>query len=331
LRSYGWHIDVIPFFSDEYIEKLYLNKSRIIEIIIAYFKRLLALIESKKYDLLWIEKELFPFLPATAERVFRILRIRYLVDYDDALFHRYDLNKSLLVKVFLSRKIDKVMRNSDLVIAGNDYLAERAKKAGAERIEVIPTVIDLNRYPTIEKINNKNKKQLIVGWIGTPKTSHYLHSLREVFKSLKSEYEVRFIGVGASRQSLGDLPVEPQEWSEFTEVELIRQFDIGIMPLSDSPWERGKCGYKLIQYMACGLPVVASPVGVNKVIIDQNVNGLLANDNEQWKKALSFLLSNSTKRKEMGMNGRRKVEEWYSIQVQAPRIKNLISNLIEEK
>ena len=262
-QSLGWQVDPVPFFSQAYLRNLYAGQSTWQQVLLAYLRRCKALTRAGGYDLVWIEKELLPFFPAVAERLLNLLHIPYMVDYDDALFHQYDLHCLWPVRAVLGRKIDAVMRQASLVVAGNEYLAARARNAGARRVEIVPTVIDLDRYPAPDPQGETTDRPLIVGWIGTPKTSRYLHPLKPVFASLQTRCNVRFVAVGASRASLGDLPVEPWPWTEATEVESISQFDIGIMPLDDSPWERGKCGYKLIQYMACGLPVVASPVGVN--------------------------------------------------------------------
>jgi glycosyltransferase involved in cell wall biosynthesis len=233
-----------------------------------------------------------------------------------------------VVRKVLGQKIDAVMNRANLVVAGNQYLADRAEKAGAKRVEIIPTVVDLTRYPAANDQPGKPNVPLVVGWIGTPKTSRYLHPLKSVFESLQSRFNVRFVAVGATRESLGDLPVEPWEWSEDTEVDSIQKFDIGIMPLEDSPWERGKCGYKLIQYMACGLPVVGSPVGVNTEIVEHGVNGFLASEEEQWRESLASLLAEPELRVQMGHNGRKKIESTYSIQIQAPRLERLLQQLL---
>lgn len=165
----------------------------------------------------------------------------------------------------------------------------------------------------------------IVGWIGTPQTSRYLKPLLPVFESIQKDLPVRFVAVGAREVDFADTPVEAWPWSEESEVESIQQFDIGIMPLEDSPWERGKCGYKLIQYMACGVPVVASPVGVNVEIVVPDTNGLLADSAEEWGRALrSLLMADSSVRDSIGRAGRERVEEWYSLEAQAPRFYNLI-------
>jgi glycosyltransferase involved in cell wall biosynthesis len=144
-----------------------------------------------------------------------------------------------------------------------------------------------------------------------------------VFKSLKTEMSVRFVAVGANPEDFEGTLVEAWPWSEESEVASVQQFDIGIMPLVDSPWERGKCGYKLIQYMACGVPVVASPVGVNREIVVSDKNGLFADSVGEWDKALRTLLNaDPDVRKRMGGAGRARVVERYSVQSQASRFLN---------
>ncbi len=319
----GWQVDPAPFFSNAYLEKLYSGKTTLKEALLAYWGRIKVLACAGRYDLVWVEKEILPFLPAAAERLLKALGMPYMVDYDDALFHRYDLHRLPVVRVLLGRKIDAVMKNAALVVAGNQYLADRAKSAGAKRVEIVPTVVDLNRYPAVDDQPDKSMEPQVVGWIGTPKTSRYLYPLKSVFESLQSQFNVRFAAVGATRKSLSDLPVEPWQWSEDTEVDSIRKFDIGIMPLEDSPWERGKCGYKLIQYMACGLPVVASPVGVNKEIVEAGVNGWLVEEGSEWQKKMAILIRDARLRQRMGSYNKAKVAQWYSLQAQADRVINL--------
>jgi glycosyltransferase involved in cell wall biosynthesis len=313
---------VEPLFSDDYVIALYDGGARWREILTGYWRRLQVLMSVREYDAVILEKELFPFLPAFAERVLNAVGVGYVVDYDDALFHRYDQHSNPLVRWILGRKIDAVMRHSAVVVAGNDYLACRARNAGAPRIEVVPTVVDTERY---QLRKHGSKEQLIVGWIGSPKTSKYLKPLLPIFEKLKKEMPVRFVAVGARAEDFSGTQVEAQPWSEESEIESIQQFDIGIMPLEDSPWERGKCGYKLIQYMGCGIPVVASPVGVNREIVIPEENGLFADNAEEWLLALRRMLQkDALTRQNMGKAGRKRVIDRYSIRAQAPRLLDLI-------
>ena len=227
LREQGISVTVSPLFSNDYLSALYSKRTNWRQIFKGYTRRLLQLFKVYKYDLILIEKELFPFMPATAERVLRLLGIPYVVDYDDALFHRYDNHPQKFVRWLLGRKIDAVMRNATQVIAGNAYLANRAIQAGAKKVELIPTVIDLLRYqPKQKKYNNLP----IIGWIGSPQTSHYLHKLLPVFAAIKKDYAVRFVAIGANSEDFKGSPVEVWPWTEDTEVSLIQQFDLALCP-----------------------------------------------------------------------------------------------------
>ncbi|SEG57199.1 glycosyltransferase family 4 protein [Marinobacterium lutimaris] len=326
-QAQGIQVTVKPLLSDSYLNALYSGGSRWQEVLKGYAARLIILFSAKRFDVVVIEKELFPFMPALFESLLRLAGVSYVVDYDDALFHRYDCHSNLLVRRLLGKKIDSVMRNARVVIVGNKYLAARAQRAGAKRIELIPTVIDTNRY---QRQQQKSEIEVpIVGWIGTPQTSRYLMQLVPVFEMINKQLPVRFVAIGANPEEFEGTPVEVWPWSESTEVASIQQFDIGIMPLVDSPWERGKCGYKLIQYMACGIPVVASPVGVNSEIVERGRNGQLADSLEDWKRTLfEMLQSGYERRQQMGVEGRKKVVEWYSMKAQAPRLTAIISEAI---
>lgn len=317
-RANGLEVEVAPLFSNAYLEALYSGRGRLREVVAGYAGRIKVLLRARRYDVLILEKELFPFLPAAAERLLRAAGVPYLVDYDDALFHRYDLHGNPLVRRLLGRKIDAVMRHAAVVVAGNSYLADRARKAGAKDVEIIPTVVDIERY---KPAGNRPEGPPVVGWIGTPNTSRYLVPLIPVFEHLRRAMPVRFVAVGARAEDFVGTPVEAWPWSEETEVASIQSFDIGIMPLDDTPWERGKCGYKLIQCMACGVPVVASPVGVNREIVFHGKNGFLVDTVEEWKQSLERLVRmDPATRTAMGSVGRARVERWYSLQVQAPRL-----------
>lgn len=318
LEKGGIAVTPMPLFSDAYVEAFYADAPRAREVLKGYLKRVNALIRARRFDVVLLEKEVFPFLPAVVERVLRRLGIPYVVDYDDAWFHRYDLHPKAWVRRVLGRKIDTVMRHSAAVVAGNAYLAERARAAGARRIEVIPTVVDATCYAPFTKADTD---PLVIGWIGTPKTSHYLQRLLPLFERLRrDDPRLRVVAVGGGEDAFKGTPVQTWAWSAETEVSAVQQFDVGIMPLDDGLWERGKCGYKLIQYMACGKPVVASPVGVNVDIVEGRACGVLAGDTGQWYGALRGLLDDPARRRSLGANGRRAVEGYYSVQAQAPRL-----------
>ena len=318
-QAMGIDVQVSPLLRDDYIKRLYAKQAtNWFAVINDYLMQAVRLLSARKFDLLWIEKELFPNLPAWFEQALGALNIRYVVDYDDAIFHNYDLNRHP-AKRLLADKIDKVMRNSALVVCGNAYLAERAHSAGSRHVEIVPTVVDLDRYAVVK---SKIRPVLVIGWIGSPSTVKYLEVVLPALKIVAAEFPLQLRIIGAQFASPG-LDVDCRPWTEESEVSQIQDFDVGIMPLIDSPWERGKCGYKLIQYMACGRPVVASPVGVNSEIVRHGINGYLASTVDEWTHAFRTLHSDSQNRLVLGEQGRKAVEEKYCLQVTAPRLVKL--------
>jgi glycosyltransferase involved in cell wall biosynthesis len=214
------------------------------------------------------------------------------------------------------------MRNARLVIAGNTYLYEKAVQSGAKWVEWLPTVVDATRYRLKPFVK---RPVFTIGWIGSPTTVIYLEPLYAVLGRLSQHSEIRLVLVGGCPKDIQSaFPVECRPWSEETEAAQMLDFDVGIMPIPDEPWAYGKCGYKLIQYMACGLPVVASRVGANIQIVQDGANGYLASTNMQWEQALRALHESPELRQAMGVQGRRNVEAHYSLQGAAPRMANLI-------
>lgn len=328
LEDQGFEFTVQSLFDDDYLKNLYSRNARSKGVLgKLYLKRLLTLFNVKKYDAIWIEKEISPYLPAFAEKALTSLGIKYVVDYDDAIFHNYDLSNNKLIKMFLSNKIDKVMKNASYVLAGNSYLAERARRAGAKKIQLLPTVVDHLKY---KKNNRSGQDILTVGWIGSPSTQKYVVEILPELLTAYQEHPFRLLLVGAtadiSNELIG-LDVDIRDWHEHTEADLINLMDIGIMPLKDGPWEKGKCGYKLIQYMACEVPVIASDVGVNSEVIEDDVAGLLARQQSDWSQALLQLLTSAELRRNYGKAGRAIVENKYSIEAQLPVLTKVLSSL----
>jgi len=324
LNSCGFDVTASPLFGDDYVTSMYAGNISVTSVLKSYLSRVRWLLNANRFDLVWVEKEMLPWIPSWVELGIFPSGVKLVVDYDDALFHRYDLHRSSAVRFVLGKKIDAVMRRADLVLVGNDYLGERAIQAGARRVEWLPTVVDVSRYTVSPE---EVVSPLTIGWIGSPNTARYLKLIAPVLRKLAASYDVRVVAVGANAEQLNDLPIEVRPWSEESEVAEIQRFDIGIMPLPDEPFERGKCGYKLIQYMACGKPVVASPVGVNKQIVQDGVNGFLAASIAQWEQYLVMLCDNAALRKQLSFAGRAHIEVNYSMQKTAPRLAALLGSV----
>lgn len=325
LKTQGIHVTVANLLGNGYLEDLYRGKrKRLGAIIGAYIRRLGYLLKSNRYDLVWVEYEILPWFPAWAETMLAHLGIPYVVDYDDAVFHRYDMHPKAIVRALLGGKIDIIMSRAALVVAGNDYLADHARRAGAKWVEYVPTVIDLDRYRITPR---KRNPIFTIGWIGSPVTAKYLNLVNTALAEVCRNGTARLVLVGSGQVKLEGVPTEILAWSEETEVTEIQSFDVGIMPMPDSAWAQGKCGYKLIQYMACARPVVASPVGVAPIIINDSINGFLATTIKDWVKALCDLRESYSLRESMGKAGRMKAEKQYSIQITAPLVVSLLMSI----
>jgi glycosyltransferase involved in cell wall biosynthesis len=306
---------------DRYLRRKYAGHPTLADTLRCYGRRAAYFARAERADLDWVEKELWPYAPAMLERAL-LARRPFALDLDDAIFHNYDLRRRAVVRTLWGRKIDRLMAASALVTAGNAYLAERARDAGAPRVEVVPTVIDLDRYPTPAASPEGDRVDIV--WIGSPATVGYLRALAQPLAQLAAMRDIRLLVIGGGAVTMAGVDVRCMPWSAATEAVDIARGQIGVMPLPDSPWERGKCGYKLIQYMACGLPVVASPVGVNREIVLPGENGLFADGDSQWLEALVTLASDAALRRRLGAAGRARAEQVYSVQAVAPRLADLL-------
>lgn len=324
LAQHGIHVDVEPLFSDEYLQGIYSGSAdRARQGSHALLRRIGVMLRAGRYDLAWIEKEALPYMPWIVEGLAGLLLPPFIADYDDALFHLYDQSPKPAIRKLLGRKIDKVMAASAAVVAGNRYLADRAAKAGAKRIEIIPTVLDPSRY----KVSScRQRDRLRIGWIGTPMTAPYLRTIAPALARAQTELGAQIALIGSGPVTLPAVSPEIIPWTETSEAANVASLTVGIMPLLDTPWERGKCGYKLLQYMASGKPVIASPVGANNDIVRSDI-GFLARSNDEWFDAFSKLAADPGSADAMGVRGRKRVEEEYSIEAAAPRIASLIHSL----
>lgn len=319
----GIECTIEPFFNDRYLKNWYTGKRNRLLIFSFYWKRLLVLLQVFKYEKVYIEKEIFPYLPPFAEWLLFLLNKKYMVDYDDAIFHNYDRHKNIIIRTLLKNKIKAVIKHAEVVVVGNGYLAQYALDAGAKKVETVPTVVDLKRYVLQSK---KLKDSFVIGWIGT-KSTFEKHLLLIKDWLLKAQHlyrvELHLIGVTQTEVFLGD-QVKLIPWTEDTEVAHLSSFDVGIMPLKDSPWEQGKCAYKIIQYLSVGVPVIASKVGMNAEVCLPGRTGFLADTEQDFLNALKVLIHDEATRKEMGRNGRALVEKTYNLEVSSKILTNII-------
>lgn len=323
LERAGAAITVSAFFDDESVKHFYATtKRRSSDVLSAYTRRIRSVMTARRYSLIWIEKEVFPFLPGDLNVLLAVSGVPYVVDYDDAIFHGYDLHSSWLVRRCLSNKLNALLANAQHVTVGNGYLESYVRSHGAREVTQVPTVVDVARYTVHPE---PNPDELRIGWIGSPATAKYLYLVRDSLIALGQRRRVKLVTIGAPPLADYGVPIEQHPWTEATENELLGSIHLGIMPLPDEHWERGKCGYKLIQYMAAGRPVVASAVGINRDIVKSDV-GYLAPTQQGWVDAIDNLGNDHSKRRACGIAARHLVERKYSLQVTAPLVVSVLQS-----
>ena len=319
----NYDIEIFPFFDDNYNPAMsFKTVNGFFYACKCYIKRLLNILKIKSKDIVFIQYEFTQFLPFNA-LFFKLFKIRYIVDYDDAAFHDYDQNSNIIIRKILKTKIAIVIKNAKYVITGSPYLTEYALKFNSNVIE-IPTSIDIDKY-RIEKSQEENS--FTIGWIGSTTTSIHIEIITkalEVLKNRNVDFKLNLIGYHNEKINLHGLPVNIIKWMPETEIAELNKFDVGIMPMIDLPFVRGKCAFKLIQYMAMAKPTISSRFDAN-LKVDRNNENLFADNTEEWVYAFEKLIANKTKAKEIGARNREVIEREYSIQVN----KNKLINIIE--
>jgi glycosyltransferase involved in cell wall biosynthesis len=288
-------------------------------------RRVRDLWQARRFDLLVLQKETFPF---GMERLLSRWGIPVVYDFDDAVYEAPPSAdglgpalRAVAERVAGPRRgLPPLLSRCRAVVAGNAVLADYARRHN-ERVFVLPTAVDTEAYP-VRPVRRSGP--LTVGWIGAPAGAVYLEPLRPVFRALARRFDLRLVVLGAPAFDCPGVIVETGSWKTYRsreeEAEHLSRFDIGIMPLADDPWAAGKCAFKAIQYMASGIPVVASPVGVTPEVVPDGTCGFLAATPDQWMEKLSALLGDPELRAAMGRAGRARVEENYSIRATLPRL-----------
>ena len=286
--------------------------------------RLIDLLTVSRYTLVFIHREACPLGSAYFEERLARMGKPVIFDFDDAIF----LPVASVPNVFIGKfkqpqKIRQIIKNSRQVIAGNEYLSSYARCYNPS-VSVIPTAIDTQKYrPNYKRRDNE---RLVIGWVGSGTTAIFLPMLKEVFIKLSERFKnVSFAIVGGSYSIEGLKDIRNIGWSLESELEQLQTFDIGIMPMPDNEWTRGKCAFKAILYMSMGIPCVCSAVGMNKELLQDGENGFLADSEKEWVEKLSLLIENPALRRRIGSAARKAIEEKYSLTVNAPKFLAVIN------
>ena len=319
LKKEGMDYDIRPFVFKEFYEIIYLKRGffkKIIYFIKSLFNRIYDILMLYKYDLVFIHREACPFGPPVFEWLVYKSNKPIIFDFDDAIFLQ-NFNPINRIYRFLKfpSKTNMIIKMSSAVIVANKFLLEYSLALN-KKTNIIATSIDTEKF----YVTRKTDSRLIVGWIGSPTTAVYLRIIFNAMQSLSRKYAfiLRIIGAG-TEISIPGVKIENCAWQLDREIQDFQSLDIGIYPMPDTLWTRGKAGFKAIQYMAVGVPVVASSVGIINEIIQDGVNGFLADNDTQWIESIAQLIEDHSLREKIGLEGRKTAKERFSVQANVHR------------
>jgi glycosyltransferase involved in cell wall biosynthesis len=313
LHQRGVECEISPGIDSALYDAIYLHRtaSKSAALQAIWQRRRTDLHRINDFDAVFIQKGFFPGLYSGLE--LKMARRRPVIfDFDDAIWLPRQGGNPLLRQLHREREVQKIMQASAAVLAGNEFLAEYASQFN-RNVAIVPSSLDLTRY-------KQSPAATTVGWIGSSSTMPYLQPLRPVFETLRITPRV----IASGNPATLEFPVDFRQWRLETELDELAQIGIGLAPLPDNAWERGKCGVKLLQYMACSIPVIASPVGVHNRIVQDGTNGFLARDTGEWIARLQELLANPELRRQLGAAGRKSVEETYSLTGAADKVASVL-------
>jgi len=326
LEALGIRPQVDTLLSRDHYRRLQTSGSRLsvgFGIARAAARRVIRLKRSRGFDLAVLYRQPVALWPGSVERLLESQRVPFLFDFDDAIFLPPPAPLSRLSNYLRPpHRVETLVRNAGLTTAGNRYLAEFAR-LHSDRVELLPTCVDTDVY---KPGSRPRRPRVVIGWIGSRSTAPYLRELDAVWGRLDRRSHVLRVVGGSYHHPSTDMDTRP--WSLQTEAADVADFDIGVMPLPDDPWTQGKCGLKILQYMAAGVATVASPVGVNKEIIKDGVNGFLASTTDEWVEKLRLLAQDEDLRHALGRAGRTTVMESYSLARWAPRFVEMMTKAV---
>jgi glycosyltransferase involved in cell wall biosynthesis len=313
LVEHGIQLDLFPF-ADRRLLSLLRQPGRVLSKAVAFsgalVRRLAHLVSAARYDAVVIHRAVCLAGPALLERLLSLTHQPILFDFDDAIFR---LHTSSANRRFgwlkCPGKTATLCRLSHHVLAGNSFLADYARQFNPN-VSVIPTSIDTDRYRVSERTGGPSR--VVVGWTGSSTSQTHLELFTPVLREFLRGRNVELRVVSDREPVLPDVPFVWRRWDARTEVQEIARFDVGIMPMPDEPWSRGKCALKALQYMALGIPAVCSAVGTNCEVVRHGENGFLAQTPGEWSTHLASLVENVELRRRLGTAARRTVERDYS-------------------
>ncbi|MGM0480122.1 MAG: glycosyltransferase family 4 protein [Bacteroidota bacterium] len=315
LEKEGYTIEFYSFLSEKAWKTLYQPGNvvgKFVQVMISFLRRWRLLFKMRKADHVFVHREMAHIGPPVFEWISsKMLMVNYIYDFDDAIWlPNYSQANARFQRLKAYWKVKYCMKWAHKVTAGNDYLADFARKYN-RNVQVIPTTIDLENHHN--RITDYNKEPIAIGWTGTHTTMRYLSLLVPVLQKLEKEYNFEFMVISNEKPDFKLKSLRFIPWNKKTEIEDLSRIQIGVMPLVEDQWSAGKCGFKALQYMALGIPTLLSPVGVNKTIVTDQKNGLFCATATDWENNLRKLLEQKALRESIGKAGRARVQEGYSV------------------
>jgi glycosyltransferase involved in cell wall biosynthesis len=332
LAEAGVELEFVPFASDTLAEVLYrpgLMRAKAALMLRGLLRRMREAWSARGFDAVLVHREAALVGPAWAERVAKARQARLVYDFDDAVWVPYvsPTNRYFSYLKFPG-KTRTICRLASLVLAGNEHLAEWARQY-SPNVHVVPSTVSLRDYPV--RPSGGGTEAPVVGWTGSHSSIEYLRAIGGALRRLRQRRPFRLVVIGVAECTIAGVDVECRPWNPATEARDLWDFDVGIMPLPDEAWARGKCGMKAIQYMAVGVPAVVSPVGANRTIVRDGVSGFHATTEDEWVEALDRALGDAELRRCLGAAARESVVAKFSAEAQAPRVAGLLKQLLADE
>jgi len=327
----GYEVTVSPFMSETF-QKIVYKKGHFFQkalwTIAGYFKRVGDLFRIGNYDVVYVFLWVAPFAPSVFEKLTRKLAKKLVYDIDDLIFLNPPSSTNPLIHYLRSpRNHIALMKSADHVITCTPYLDEFVKKYNQHTTDISST-INTDLYQPKANYAIDADRKFVIGWSGSHSTSKYLHLLDDVFVELAKEYSFKLMVMGDASFRLEGVEVEALPWKEKYEIKVISQFDIGVYPLPDEQWVLGKSGLKALQYMALGIPTIATAIGTIHRIIDNGENGFLVRSKEEWKQQIIDLMTNERLRQKIGKKAVKTVKQFYSIRSNKDKYLEILDRLV---
>lgn len=332
LRKEGINYVVSPAVRARVLNRYNSNNFNIINKAAYYFSIISKRIDDLKrvnvFDCVFLQRDILVHVYPFVEKLIAARQKNIIFDFDDAIaLYPRSRRLGILFRPFWDkRKIERIIKLSKHIIVGNNFLKTYVKNF-TDKVTLIPTSIDLNYFKfSTDKLKCKNRK-ITIGWIGSQGTFGYLVDIFPALTELSKKYNILLKVVGSAGPKVRGLEIEYKDWLFDYEIDDMRDFDIGIMPLTNDDWSRGKSATKLLQYMAVGVPSIVSPIGVNSEIIEDGINGFLAVTKEDWMRKIALLIQDQQLRNRIVINAQNYVEKYYSVQVNAQKFLEVIKNV----